>query len=48
MDGILCVDKPPEMTSFLCCAAAHHGKLEKLHSESSEPFQDSFLFRFKA
>ena len=22
MDGILCVDKPPEMTSFLCCSVA--------------------------
>lgn len=40
MDGILCVDKPPEMTSFLCCAvtkrllgvkkAGHAGTLDPM------------------
>ena len=45
MDGILCVDKPPEMTSFLCCAVAKRllGVKKAGHAGTLDPMATGVL-----
>lgn len=45
MDGILCVDKPPEMTSFLCCAVVRRllGMKKAGHAGTLDPMATGVL-----
>ena len=45
MDGILCVDKPPEMTSFLCCSVARRllGVKKAGHAGTLDPMATGVL-----